>query len=255
MEHPPRPVPPKQIIQFRLINAYVEHWVKSHPDQPLTTTTEPKTTSTTMKSTTTPGKKGRSTTESVGSSTTTTDAGPAAPDSPIDQAVRAAVAREVEMGILHDLNNNQKTINSRQYIWSDSGDHTADFFGTVGAIRFRDVKATELSEQGELSADARKIPNLVVPGVNQFVTFKQFRGASLERGEDMETGVNDDLGINIVGGGPKTDEAADGGHGMVTFTTEWNWDDNSTHMDLGLGILSNGEPHFEEPAWRGTPED
>lgn len=245
----------EQIIQFRLINAHVAHWIRTHPNEPVDTTSETKTTTTTSTTTTTPTKKGVSTSQTAGSSTTTADAGPNAPESAIDEAVRAAVRRQVEMEVLTKLNQEQVTHQGQQYIWSDSGDHTADTFGTVGAIRFRDVVTTQIYELLELSPQAQQIPNLVVPGANEWADFRQFRGASLERGEDMETGTNDDLGINLAGGGPKKDVGANDGHGKVIFTTEWNWDDNTTYMDLGLTVDSVGYPSFDKPVWRGEPED
>ena len=245
----------EQIIQFRLINAHVEHWIKTHPNEPVTTTSEDKTSTTSTTTETVPTKKGGSISTATGSSTTKADAGPNAPESAIDQTVRAAVGRQVEMDVLTKLNENQTTIQGRQYIWSDSGDHTADTFGTVGAIRFRDVVGAIIYEPLALSPEAAQIPNLVVPGSGSVADYRQFRGASLERGEDMETGMNDDLGINLVGGGVKKDEAANDGHGKVVFTTEWNWDDNSTHMDLGLTIGPTGVPNFTDPTWRGEPED
>lgn len=245
----------ERIIQFRLINAHVAHWIRTHPNEPLTATSETKTTTTTSTTTTTPTKGGGSTSQTSGTSTTTADAGPNAPESAIDQAVRAAVARQVEMDVLTKLNEEQVTHQGQQYIWSDSGDHTADTFGTVGAIRFRDIRTTQLFEPLLLSPEAEQIPKLVVPGMYEMGDYRQFRGASLERGEDMETGWNDNLGINLVGGAPKKDEAANDGHGKVTFTTEWNWDDNSTHMDLGLSVDQVGFPVFDQPVWRGEPED
>lgn len=244
----------EQIIQFRLINAHVEHWRKSNPGVSLTETTEEKVTTTTTKSTTKTGKGG-STTTGTSTSVTPTDSGPAAPDSAIDDAVRAAIGRQVELDVLKTLNKNQKSISTEQYIWSDSGDHTADTFGTVGSIQFQDIKGTVLEETLTLSDDASKIPNLVVPGKDETVQFRQFRGARLERGEDMETGWNDDLGINLVGGAPTKDEAENDDHGKVTFTTEWNWDDNTTHMDLGINVHYSGEPYVDAPKWRGEPED
>lgn len=172
-------------------------------------------------------------------------------DSTILEAVKISVRREIEQ----TLNTNQKTAPDQEYIWSDSGDHTADWFGTVGAIVFTDVRGTFINETLVLNSYARQIPNLTLPLEGEIMDVRQFRGGTMRRSPIMETGLNDELGINLSGSGPDINSADNVGHGIHIYKTDWNWDDKTTQGDFGLKINEDGTPEFNEPVWRGVPED
>jgi hypothetical protein len=248
----------EMMTQYRLINAYVRQWAAAHPGQSLAHPEREETsTTTTTTTTTTPTSSRRRPSTTTGESTavTTTEGGPATSGSEVDQAIRAAVKAEVQLQLEQDLNRHQKTFNSQEYIWSDSGDHTADTFGTVGSIQFVQMRGTALRETLQLSPEASQIPGLVVPMAGTEVVVTQFRGGRLVRGPSMETGLNDDLGINLVGSGPTFDQAGNSGHGTHTYATEWNWDDNTTSAEFDVMIQEDGMPKIDPPRWSGTPED
>jgi hypothetical protein len=251
----------EMLTQYRLINAYVRQWMAAHPGQSLANPEreETSTTMTTTTTTTTPqpssGKTPRpSTTTGESTAVTTTEGGPVTSGSGIDEAIRAAVKAEVQLQLEMDLNQNQKSFDSEEYIWSDSGDHTADWLGTVGSIQFVQLRGTALRETLLLSPEARQISGLAVPMAGQEVVVTQFRGGRLVRGASMETGLNDDLGINLVGSGPTYDQAGNIGHGLHTYATEWNWDDNTTRAEFDVMIQEDGTPMINTPRWSGTPE-
>lgn len=245
----------ERITQVRLINAYVEQWKRAHPDQAVTSTADTSTTTTTT-TTGRPTRSGGSTSTTSTTTRTTDTGGPAAAGSQIESTIMDAVKTTVQSELTSALNRGQRSANSQEYIWSDSGEHTADWFGTVGAIQFRDVRGSRYSETLRLSADAAQIQGLSsIPGLGETMDVRQFRGGRLVRGASMETGLNDDLAINVVGGAETKDEAANNEHGKVTVATEWTWDDNATQMELDIDIDSAGRPTFHSPQWSGTPED
>ncbi|MEH1966132.1 eCIS core domain-containing protein [Nostoc sp.] len=234
------------ITQYRLINAYVSHWKRQHPDVPLA-----------------PPAQGTAPTPATPATPTPTPAtpAPAAQDSPnqsggtLDQAILEAVKAEVQLQIETLLNTNQKTLTNVEYIWSDSGDHTADSIGTVGSVEFSNVKGTFIKETLQLSSDAAQIPNLDPPSRGQEMDVRQFRGGSMRRGSSMSIGYGDSLSINLTGSGPTIDHAGNFGHGEHTYSTDWNWDGNTTQGDFPLYILPDGKPTFATPRWRGEPDD
>ncbi len=173
----------------------------------------------------------------------------------LDSTILEAVKRAVKIEIEETLNTNQKTAPDQEYIWSDSGNHTADYFGTVGAVLFEQVRGTFIRENLSLNAYGKQVPDLIMPLEGQLMEVRQFRGGRMRKSPIMETGLNDDLGINLVGNGPDINSADNNGHGIHTYNTEWNWDDNTTHGNFGIQIGTDGTPEFLPPAWRGTPED
>ncbi|MDZ8236149.1 MAG: DUF4157 domain-containing protein [Nostoc sp. ChiQUE01a] len=238
------------ITQYRIINAYVEQWKRQHPDVPLAPPTP---------ATPTPGTTPTPATPTQGTTPTPTPATPETSPNPaagtIDTAILDAVKAKVQLEIETQFNTNQKTQMTVQFIWSDSGDHTADLIGTVGAVEFTNLKGTFIRENLQLSSDAAQIPNLAPPNRGQEMDVRQFRGGSMRRGSAMSIGYGDSLSINLTGSGPTIDHAGNDGHGVHTYSTDWNWDDNTTQGDFPLRILSDGTPVFEAPKWRGEPDD
>lgn len=217
------------IIQYRLINAYVDHWISTHGGSTSSTGSAP---------------------DSKGSGEITEKEGE------VDTTVLETVKTAVQLQIQEQLNEKQQEqFGSFEFIWSDSGDHSADWFGTVGAIEFVGLKGSYLMEVLSLKGAAAEIPNLNPAMKNELVVVRQFRGGRLVRGSEMETGINDDLGINLVGGGPTIDQAANEGHGVHTYDTAWNWDDNTTHWAFDVYIGALGTPYVKAQPSRGEPED
>ncbi|MBE8991647.1 hypothetical protein, partial [Nostoc sp. LEGE 12450] len=173
----------------------------------------------------------------------------------LDLAILEAVKAEVQLQIETLLNTNQKTTDNVEFIWSDSGDHTADTIGTVGAVGFSNIRGTFIKETLQLSSDAAQIPNLDPPSRGQEMDVRQFRGGSMRRGSSMSIGYGDSLSINLTGSGPTINHAGNNGHGEHIYSTDWNWDGNTTQGDFPLYILVDGTPVFNIAKWNGTPDD
>ena len=257
------------IIQAKLINAYVDAWVRAHPGVDLRgNTTEPQssTTSTTTTTPTPPAAAPSATapaapsaatpaaptgTTSTTSATTTRDASATASGGGVDTALGNIVKAQVQVEIERELNRNQQTASDREFIWSDSGDSTADMIGTVGAIKFSEVKGTHLTYGVNLNANAAQIPGLALPMQGTSITIKQFRGGRMHRGPSMETGYGDNLSINLMGNGPTIDQAEP----SMTYATSWNWDGNTTSMSVKISLGATGAPSVIEVSRDGTPDD
>jgi Domain of unknown function (DUF4157) len=235
------------IIQAKLVNAYVDAWVRAHPGVDVAANTPEPTSTTTTTSTTTPNPAGGSSTTST--ATTTRDGSAGASGGSVDTVLGESVKAQVLMDIEIALNNNQKTVTSPEFIWSDSGESTADWIGTVGAIQFVQVMSTFLSEPIALNANASRIPGLALPLQGSTQTVKMFRGGRMQRGPSMSIGYGDNLSINLVGGAPTPSPL-----GTLTFATSWNWDGRSSFMDVTIAVGDDGTPTFTE-ARRGEPDD
>jgi hypothetical protein len=172
-------------------------------------------------------------------------------DSTLMDAIKIDVQREIE----NELNANTQQAENREFIWSDSGDHSADWFGTVGAIQFASMRGTFIRQTLTLSSIASEIPDLILPAAGQDIIVKQFRGGTLVRSPEMETGLNDDLGINLAGGEPTYQQSGDNGHGVHLYDTAWNWDDNTTRWRFEISINDAGMPMVKDAGTEGTPED
>lgn len=246
------------ITQYRLINAYVDHWVATHQGQSLSTTEEEVTTTSTTTGTTQPGRSRRSPSETASTTVTTStrDAGPAQGGGEVDQAILSIVKTSVQRQIEADLNANTQSMDNQEFIWSDSGEHTADWFGTVGAVEFAHVRGSLLKETLRLNANASQIPNLVVPEKDVEKTVTQFRGGQIRRGPSMSIGYGDDLGINLIGGGPTKQHESNAGHGKHIYSMSWNWDDNTTTSDFNVIISpEDGTPDVSVDWGNTSPDD
>jgi len=234
----------ERITQVRLINAYVTQWKAAHPEAANTTQSTTPTTTTTAPPT------------GGGAAPAPQAPDPAAQGGTIDQTIMASVNSSVQSDLISALNSRQRSASSQEYIWSDSGDHTADMMGTVGAIQFSAMKGTSFRETLTLSGDANQISALhTVPGLGQEMEVRQFRGGRLNKGSSFSLGYGDSLTVEVVGGKEAHDEAANGEHGSTTLSTQWNWDGNSTQMSLEITVGSGGTPEFGSPQWSGTPDD
>lgn len=240
----------QMIIRYRIVNAYMQRFAQQNPDLFNT----PEAIESAKESgemlfppdVVTPREA-----ETNGSNADTQNAA----NKLLDSTVLESVSISVKRGIEQTLNANQKTAPTQEYIWSDSGEHTADWFGTVGAIEFVQARGTFMEETLTLNTYARQVPDLFMPLENQTMYVRQFRGGVMRRSSKMEAGLNDDLGINLNGSGPDIQEADNGGHGIHIYRTDWNWDDNTTHGDFSIQIGGDGTPDFLNPIWGGTPED
>jgi hypothetical protein len=172
----------------------------------------------------------------------------------IDEALLKTVATDIELQIEELFNTNQLSGEEKTFVWSDSGDHSEDTFGTVGAVTFTDLKGSNITETLALNYEASQIPNLKPARLGEVMLVEQFRGGRLIRGAPMETGLNDDLAINLVGGVPTIDQAGDDGHGIHTYDTSWNWDDNTTYWAFEVKVVA-GTPVVSAQPSRGEPED
>ena len=259
------------IIQAKLVNAYVDAWVRAHPDVDLSAPDVPETASTTTTtSTTTPNPSPTPATPtpatpgspipvtpapSAGSTTTTTavttrDGSATAGGGGVDTAIANAVKAQVQMEVEMAFNTHQRSAPDQEFIWSDSGDSTADMVGTVGAIKFSQVMGSFLTEGITLNANAQKIRNLALPMQGQTLTVKLFRGGRMHRGPSMSLGYGDSLAINLIGGGPTLNQAEP----SMTYATSWNWDGNSTSMNIKMTIGATGTVSLTETR-DGTPDD
>jgi Domain of unknown function (DUF4157) len=254
------------IIQAKLVNAYVDAWVRAHPDVDLSAPDVPETASTTTTtSTTTPNPSPIPATPtpatpgspapSAGSTTTTTavttrDGSATASGGGVDTAIANAVKAQVQMEVEMAFNAHQRSAPDQEFIWSDSGDSTADMIGTVGAIKFSQVMGSFLTEGITLNANAQKIRNLALPMQGQTLTVKLFRGGRMHRGPSMSIGYGDSLAINLIGGGPTLNQAEP----SMTYATSWNWDGNSTSMNIKMTIGNTGTVSLTETR-DGTPDD
>lgn len=225
------------IVQYRIINAYVAKWIETHGGEPEPDVVGPPAPAPAPA----PGPTNEPPTGSP-----TTDA--------IDEALIATVATDIALQIQELLNANQREGREETFVWSDSGDHSEDTFGTVGAVTFTGMKGSNITETLALSAEASQIPNLKPARLGEVMLVEQFRGGRLIRGAPMETGMNDDLAINLVGGAPTIDQGGDDGHGIHIYDTSWNWDDNTTYWAFELKVAV-GTPYVMEQPSRGDPED
>lgn len=237
----------ERIAQVRLINAYVDQWLAAHPGESVTN--ESDTTTTTTNTT----RRGNTTTRTQ---TTDTGGGPAAEGSQVDSTLMETVKTNVQSQITTALNSRQRTASSSEYIWSDSGEHTADAMGTVGALQFQGMRGTRFSESLALNSNASQIAALrTVPLLGETMDVREFRSGRLVQGSSHSTGWGDSLSVNVVGGKEEHDEAANGEHGETRLSTQWQWDGNATQMSIGITIDSSGTPSFGTPEWSGTPDD
>ncbi len=234
----------EMIIRYRIVNAYIDRFAREHPTLFITEEEERQ-----QQSIMPPA--GSRSSSSTPTSAPLTEAASNRLDETILESVKTSVSRDIE----NILNRNQRTALNKEYIWSDSGDHTADVIGTVGAIVFSTVRGTYINEILQLNHYARQVPNLALPLNCETMNVRQFRGGTMRRSPIMETGLNDTLGINLSGSGPDIDPAGNEGHGIHTYKTDWNWDDNTTQGDFGIYIDNCGVPIFLPPVWTGTPED
>ena len=253
------------IIQAKLINAYVDAWVRTHPGVDLRgNTTEPQSSTTSTTATTTtptppppnpagaaPAAPAGTTATSTATATTTRDASATASGGGVDTALGNIVKAQVQVEIEQELNNNQRNAPDQEFIWSDSGDSTADMIGTVGSIKFSDVRGTHLTHAVNLNANAAQIAGLALPMQGTTLTIKQFRGGRMHRGPSMEAGYGDTLAINLIGGGPTINQAEP----SMTYATSWNWDGNTTSMSVKVTLEASGNPSITEVSRDGTPDD
>ena len=240
----------EMIIRYKIVNAYIERFARQNPDL-FNTPEEIREAEESGEILFPPDVVSAGETEPKQPDAQTQSGASSLVDSTILESVKIAVRREIEQ----TLNTHQKTAPAQEYIWSDSGDHTADFFGTVGAIEFIDVRGTFIRETLTLNVYAKQIPDLDMPLEGQTMDVRLFRGGVMRRSSKMETGLNDDLGINLAGQGPDINEAGNDGHGIHIYRTEWNWDHNTTRGDFGIQIGSDGTPEFLQPKWSGRPKD
>jgi len=239
----------EMIICYKLVNAYIEMFALENPD--LFNTPEEIRAAEESGITLVPP-----TLIIVGSSSTTPDIrSQVGANTLLDNTILKSVKTSVKSEIEKTLNHNEQITFTREYIWSDSGDHTEDIIGTVGAIEFSGVGGTFIKEILTLNAYARQLPNIHLPLRDKTMDVRQFRGGTMRRSTIMEVGLNDDLGINLVGNGPYINKAGNNGHGIHTYKTDWNWDENTTHGDFSIQIRSGGLPGFLDPKWKGIPND
>jgi Domain of unknown function (DUF4157) len=245
------------IIQYRLINRYVEHWVATHPEA-MTPNPAPQAGTPNAGggiSPPAPAPTPSTPAPSAPAPQPAGVAGAAASGGQVDAAILNAVSTEVQLQLEQDLNTNQKTSPDRDFIWSDSGSNEADSIGTVGAISFTEVRGTDLTELLTLKGEAAKIPNLDLPMKDTVVQISQFRGGRMVQSPEFSTGYGDDLAVNLDGAGPTYDQAGNNGHGKHTYSTAWRWDGNTTHLLVSISVYSGVGPLILEVSRQGTPKD
>jgi hypothetical protein len=171
--------------------------------------------------------------------------------------LNAAMVLGLTAGVRGDLEGafREQSGPDREFIWSDSGEHTADVVGTVGAVEFRGMKGATLQETPRLESDAQAIPGLVPPTGGALVV-TQFRGGVMGQGPSMSVGYGDSLGINLIGGQADTGAvSANGGHGVHTYHTEWQWDGGKTSWAFDHQIDESGSPRVTGQPTSSSPRD
>jgi hypothetical protein len=237
----------RKLVQMRLINAFVEHYRRAHPMEPVGTTT--------TVTTTTTGRPRR--TEGGATETTTiTETSTSGAGDAIDTQLRQAVVEDVEQQVAADLNASQHIHSYPEAIWCDDGTHERASVGTVGAIQLADVRTAGLVETAALRGEAANLVELQnIPFLGETLDVRQVRGGVLRQGLSWSLGWNDSLAINVAGGAESFNEAENDGHGRVTVDTTWHWDDGVTRASLAFDLLPGGQPGSYSALYTGDPDD
>lgn len=165
-------------------------------------------------------------------------------------AVIGLIKDEVELEFIEALDNNETDTGvSRNFIWSDSGDHSEDLFGTVGSIKFINLKSTRLIKHLAPNGNALSL-GIKLKSMNAEV--QQVRSGHMVKGDFWSIGLNDELGINLLGNPTPNDSF--GEHGALTVNTQWRWDNNETQWSFDIFYSLLGA-HIREQESIGTPDD
>ncbi len=148
----------------------------------------------------------------------------------IVNAVMGLVKDRVEKKFIITLNKNEKgPRSSPNFVWSDSGSHSIDTYGTVGCIKFINLKGTHLTTSLAANRNALKLGVKLKPMV---ASIKQVRGGHMVKGDFWRVGWNDELGINQLG--KPTPNDSFGKNGALTVNTQWRWDNNETQWSFDV---------------------
>jgi len=165
-------------------------------------------------------------------------------------SVMGLVKDRVEKKFINTLNKNEKgPTSSQNFIWSDSGSHSIDVWGTVGCVKFINLKGTGLITN---LAPNRNVLNLGIKLKTMTVYIEQIRGGHMVKGDYWSIGLNDDLGVNQLGK-PTPNDSFDT-NGALTVNTQWRWDNNETQWSFDVFSIS-GSPFVKAQKSIGTPDD
>jgi len=165
-------------------------------------------------------------------------------------SVVGIIKDRVEKKFINTLNKNEKgPRESPSFIWSDSGSHSMDVWGTVGCVKFINLKGTSLMTVLAPNSNARNLGIKLKP---MAAYIEQIRAGHMVKGDYWRKGLNDDLGVNQLGK-PTTNDSFST-NGALTVNTQWRWDNNETQWSFDVYSIL-GTPFVKAQKSIGTPDD
>jgi len=256
----------RQLIQFRVINAYTKQHLDRHPE------VRKALQDARAGAGATPGASGAPA-PAPGPAPAPAPAPPAPSPAPapapapaaatpsgvptasaIDGAIAEAVRNSVSMEVNRDWVRGVAPV--KEYVWSEGGESSKEgrvrdeVFGVVGAIAFNQLRGETLSGTPVLEDDARLLGlTLAPPGE---ITVRRITGGSLDRGGQWSDSWYDNLAVNMSA--PVVTEDGPDGSVAMRIGTDWLWDDNATVWDFVVTVQKNGVPLVDDEK-SGTPDD
>ena len=250
----------RQLVQFRIINMYVERYLTAHPEVRAELNAPPGAPARPA------GRGGTSGRGGTGGTPPRSAGGGGESDRPtgaptaegIDQAVLDACKTAVEREVSTALERLRTT--TKEFQWGEDntrgtdGSGSEEDVGVTGYLNFRNIQSVCLSEPLSLSADARKaLGNQSVPGDGTQVKIHRFHGGSV--GGRASWSAWDNLAVSIEGGGAQ-ESVAGGGAIKLILRTKWYWDrwgpNSETNMENTLTVKDDGTTEIDA-AYEGTP--
>lgn len=242
----------KQILQYRIVNAYSTKYLEKHPElRPAAAGTPPITPAPA------PAPKGGTPPAKAGD-----QPAPAAPSGPTGaptaSAIDSAIAEAVKNQVAIEINRAwvRGVAPAKEYVWSESGDSSRDegfskdTVGVTGAIAFSQLRGEAIKESPSLNDDARAL-KLSLPGPGDLVV-RRVQGGTLDRSGSWTDSWWDNLAVNMS----TPVVAEDGADSSVALhiNTDWLWDDNATVWDFVVSVGDDGVPIVEDTK-SGSPDD
>ena len=229
----------KQIIQFELINAYLDRLLAQHPEL----------------------------------ATDATDATPAAaqpqqppaPDQPpspaptaapavddVNRAILDSVALAVQLKI-ESMWKRGVWPEGHEYVWGEDDTHGgSEWIGVTGALTFTSLAGQAITVTPALGESAKKLgiaDMLASPGP---LSVRMIVGGNLVRGATWSNSLFDNLAVNCQAQTPTSN--GPGGSVAIQVNTNWLWDDNQTVWDFIVTVADDGTPVVED-RHDGKPKD
>ncbi len=151
-------------------------------------------------------------------------------------------------------NNKQSQSGTANFIWSDSGSHDRDFWGTVGEIIFLQHENTFITKTLAVSEDVRFL-GINLQGAGE-VSAVKYLGGKMEPG-DISIGEtlwidNDSLKIWVAS---VSQRSYNNDHVQLNVQTNWQWDDNTTNGWFNVNTSTTGPSVVLDRWGSAAPDD